>query len=103
MNKKIKMRNIKVISFIISFIYVILGAIFTLSSFPKYQNIFGINSNTFLWECIIDFTLPVNLPLFGLLVVEDSVFYILVLQTIVFLICWLLLYYFIKIIIKILK
>ncbi|WOC50902.1 hypothetical protein BPO_0255 [Bergeyella porcorum] len=97
------MKNIKIISFIISFVYVSLGTIVTLSSLPKYQSIFGINSNTLLWEFMIDITLPINLPLYGLLVVEGSIFYILVLQTIVFFICWILAYYFIKMIYKLIQ
>ncbi len=76
------MKNRKLIirSFIISFIYVLLGTITVVVSFPKYQ-IFGFDYNHPLWLPLVIITLPVNILLFGLVMVEFSIFYILILNT----------------------
>lgn len=65
-------------SFLISFFYVLLGTIVVVVSFPKYQ-ILGFNHEHPLWLPLVIFTLPVNILLFGLVMVEFSIFYILIL------------------------
>lgn len=91
------MKNRKLIirSFIISFIYVLLGTITVVVSFPKYQ-IFGFDYNHPLWLPLVIITLPVNILLFGLVMVEFSIFYILILQGIILLLCWTLIYFILK-------
>ncbi len=65
-------------SFLISFFYVLLGTIVVVVSFPEYQ-ILGFNHEHPLWLPLVIFTLPVNILLFGLVMVEFSIFYILIL------------------------
>ena len=91
------MKNRKLIirSFIISFIYVLLGTITVVVSFPKYQ-IFGFDYNHPLWLQLVIITLPVNILLFGLVMVEFSIFYILILQGIILLLCWTVIYFILK-------
>ena len=91
------MKNRKLIirSFIISFIYVLLGTITVVVSFPKYQ-IFGFDYNHPLWLPLVIITLLVNIILFGLVMVEFSIFYILILQGIILLLCWTLIYFILK-------
>lgn len=91
------MKNRKLIirSFIISFIYVLLGTITVVVSFPKYQ-IFGFDYNHPLWLPLVIITLPVNILLFGLVMVEFSIFYILILQGIILLLCWTVIYFILK-------
>ena len=78
-------------SFLISFFYVLLGTIVVVVSFPEYQ-ILGFNHEHPLWLPLVIFTLPVNILLFGLVMVEFSIFYILILQGII-LLCWTLIYF----------
>ena len=91
------MKNRKLIirSFIISFIYVLLGTITVVVSFPKYH-IFGFDYNHPLWLPLVIITLPVNILLFGLVMVEFSIFYILILQGIILLLCWTVIYFILK-------
>ena len=91
------MKNRKLIirSFIISFIYVLLGTITVVVSFLKYQ-IFGFDYNHPLWLPLVIITLPVNILLFGLVMVEFSIFYILILQGIILLLCWTVIYFILK-------
>lgn len=81
-------------SFLISFFYVLLGTIVVVVSFPEYQ-ILGFNHEHPLWLPLVIFTLPVNILLFGLVMVEFSIFYILILQGII-LLCWTLIYFILK-------
>ncbi len=82
-------------SFLISFFYVLLGTIVVVVSFPEYQ-ILGFNHEHPLWLPLVIFTLPVNILLFGLVMVEFSIFYILILQGIILLLCWTLIYFILK-------
>ncbi len=82
-------------SFLISFFYVLLGTIVVFVSFPEYQ-IFGFDYNHPLWLPLVIITLPVNILLFGLVMVEFSIFYILILQGIILLLCWTLIYFILK-------
>ena len=82
-------------SFLISFFYVLLGTIVVVVSFPEYQ-IFGFDYNHPLWLPLVIITLPVNILLFGLVMVEFSIFYILILQGIILLLCWTLIYFILK-------
>ena len=54
---------------------------------PKFQT-FGFSHEHPLWLPLVIFTLPVNILLFGLAMVDLSFSLIFILQTIVFLICW---------------
>ena len=81
-------------SFLISFFYVLLGTIVVVVSFPEYQ-ILGFNHEHPLWLPLVIFTLPVNILLFGLVMVEFSIFYILILQGII-LLCLTLIYFILK-------
>ena len=81
-------------SFLISFFYVLLGTIVVVVSFPEYQ-ILGFNHEHPLWLPLVIFTLPVNILLFVLVMVEFSIFYILILQGII-LLCWTLIYFILK-------
>lgn len=85
MNKKV------FISFLISFLYVLIGTIVVMVSFPKYE-IMGFNHNHPLWSYLVIVTLPVNLLLTGLVMVDNSLLAIITLQTIIFFICWFLVY-----------
>ena len=87
-------KNIKT-SILISFFYVLLGTIVVVVSFPEYQ-ILGFNHEHPLWLPLVIFTLPVNILLFGLVMVEFSIFYILILQGIILLLCWTLIYFILK-------
>jgi len=82
-------------SFLISFFYVLLGTIVVVVSFPEYQ-ILGFNHEHPLWLPLVIITLPVNILLFGLVMVEFSIFYILILQGIILLLCWTLIYFILK-------
>ena len=85
-NKKI-FRN----TMIFSLVYVFLGTLTVMVGFPKYE-ILGFNHNSFLWLPLVVLTLPVNILLFGLIIVDNSLLSIFILQTIVFLILWFVLY-----------
>lgn len=76
---------------IISFFYVILGTIAVMTSFPDYS-IMGFDYNNPLWLPLVIFTIPVNILLFGLVMVDISFLSVFTLQLIVFLITWFLVY-----------
>ena len=82
-----KNRKLLPLSFGISLIYVLLGTMVVLVSFPKFQT-FGFSHEHPLWLPLVIFTLPVNILLFGLAMVDLSFSSIFILQIIVFLICW---------------
>ncbi len=79
------------ISFIISLFYVLIGTITVIVSFPDYS-IMGFDYNSFLWIPLVILTLPVNILLFGLVIVDNSFLSILILQSVMFLITWFLFY-----------
>jgi len=74
-----------------SLIYVLLGTLVVLVSFPEYS-LFGFDYNSTLWTPLVIITYPVNILLFGLVMVDVSFLSIFILQTIVFLILWFILY-----------
>ena len=76
---------------IISFFYVLLGTITVMVSFPDYS-IMGFDYNSPLWLPLVILTIPVNILLFGLVIVDISFIAIFILLSIVFLITWLLVY-----------
>jgi len=76
---------------IISFFYVLLGTITVMVSFPDYS-IMGFDYNSPLWLPLVILTIPVNILLFGLVIVDISFIAIFILQSIVFLITWLVVY-----------
>lgn len=85
------MNNKLFISFLISFIYILIGTITVMASFPKYE-IFGFNHNHPLWTFLSIITIPVTFLLNGLVVVDNSLSSIIILQTIIFFIFWFLVY-----------
>ena len=94
------MKNkIKLISFIISFVYVFIGTIVVMVGFPKYE-IMGFDYNHPLWNPLVALTYPVNILLFGLVMVDNSISSIIILQTIVLCLFWFILY---KILMRIYK
>ena len=82
-----KNRKLLLLSFSISLVYVLLGTMVVLVSFPKFQT-FGFSHEHPLWLPLVIFTLSVNILLFGLAMVDLSFSSIFILQTIVSLICW---------------
>ncbi len=74
-----------------SLIYVLLGTLVVLVSFPEYS-LFGFDYNSTLWTPLVIITYPVNILLFGLVMVDISFLSIFILQTIVFLILWFILH-----------
>ena len=82
-----KNKKLLLLSFSISLVYVPLGTMVVLVSFPKFQT-FGFSHEHPLWMPLVIFTLPVNILLFGLAMVDLSFSSIFILQTIVFLVCW---------------
>lgn len=74
-----------------SLIYVLLGTLVVLVSFPEYS-LFGFDYNSTLWTPLVVITYPVNILLFGLVMVDVSFLSVFILQTIVFLILWVILY-----------
>ena len=58
------------------------------ANFPKYSFL-GFDYNSPLWIPLVIVTFPVNITLFGLVMVDNSISSILILQTIVFFIIWL--------------
>lgn len=76
---------------IISFFYVLLGTITVMVSFPDYS-IMGFDYNSPLWLPLVILTIPVNILLFGLVIVDISFIAIFILKSIVFLITWLVVY-----------
>ena len=90
-----KNRKLLLLSFSISLVYVLLGTMVVLVSFPKFQT-FGFSHEHPLWLPLVIFTLPVNILLFGLAMVDLSFSSIFILQTIVFLICWRIIHLIIK-------
>ena len=95
-----KNRKLLLLSFGISLIYVLLGTMVVLVSFPKFQP-FGFSHEHPLWLPLVIFTLPVNILLFGLAMVDLSFSSIFILQTTVFLICWGVIHLMIKILLNI--
>lgn len=94
------MKNkIKIISFAISLLYVTVGTIVVIVSFPQYEMI-GFNYNHPLWTPLLIITFPVNVLLFGLVMVDNSFLSIFILQTIVFCLFWFILH---KILMRIYK
>ena len=91
------MRNKKLvlISFILSLLYVLLGTIVALVSFPK-NEFWGFSYEHPLWLPLAIITLPANLPLFGLLMVDNSISLVSILLILIFLFCWLIIYFIIK-------
>ncbi|MDR6546627.1 putative neutral ceramidase superfamily lipid hydrolase [Chryseobacterium rhizosphaerae] len=87
------MKNRKILfnTMLFSLIYVILGTIAVVVSFPKYS-ILGFDYNSPLWMPLVIVTFPVNITLFGLVMVDNSILSIFILQSIVFLILWFVLY-----------
>lgn len=86
------MKNkIKFISFIISLVYVFIGTIVVMVSFPKYEML-GFNYDHPLWTPLVIITFPVNVLLFGLVMVDNSIPSIIILQTIVLCVFWFILY-----------
>ena len=94
-----KNRKLLLLSFGISLIYVLLGTIVVLVSLPKFQT-FGFSHEHPLWLPLVIFTLPVNILLFGLAMVDLSFSSIFILQTIVLLICWGVIHLMIKILLN---
>ena len=84
-------------SFLISFFYVLLGTIVVVVSFPEYQ-ILGFNHEHQLWLPLVIFTLPANILLFGLMMIEGNFVWIIGLQMLVLLLCWVIVYFILKII-----
>jgi hypothetical protein len=80
-----------VTSFGVSLFYVLIGTITVMVSFPDYS-IFGFDYNSPLWMPLVILTLPVNILLFGLVIVDNSFLGILILQSIVFFVTWFLFY-----------
>jgi hypothetical protein len=80
-----------IISFVISLFYVLIGTLTVMVSFPDYS-IMGFDYNSFLWTPLVVLTLPVNILLFGLVIVDTSFFFFLILQSLVFLLTWFLFY-----------
>ena len=95
-----KNRKLLLLSFSICLVYVLLGTMVVLVSFPKFQT-FGFSHEHPLWLPLVIFTLPVNILLFGLAMVDLSFSLIFILQTIVFLICWRIIRLIIKILLNI--
>ena len=94
-----KNRKLLLLSFSISLVYVLLGTMVVLVSFPKFQT-FGFSHEQPLWLPLVIFTLPVNILLFGLAMVDLSFSSIFILQTIVFLIYWGIIHLMIKILLS---
>ena len=95
-----KNRKLLLLSFGISLIHVLLGTMVVLVSFPKFQT-FGFSHENPLWLPLVIFTLPVTILLFGLAMVDLSFSSIIILQMIVFLICWGVIHLMIKILLNI--
>ena len=95
-----KNKKLLLLSFSISLVYVLLGTIVVLVSLPKFQT-FGFSQEHPLWLPLVIFTLPVNILLFGLAMVDLSFSSIFILQTNVFLICWGVIHLMIKILLNI--
>lgn len=85
------MNRTRFISFIISIIYVLIGTIVVMVSFPKYE-MMGFDYNHPLWTPLMVITFPVNVLLFGLVMVHNSIMSIVILQTIVLCVFWFVLY-----------
>ncbi len=87
--------NLKLISFIISLLYVFVATIVVMVSFSKYE-IMGFDHNHPLWIFFAIVTIPANFLLWVLVMVDNSFLSIAILQTIIFLIFWFCLYNAIK-------
>ena len=69
----------------------LLGTIVVMVSFPKYE-ILGFDYNHPLWTPLVVITFPVNVLLFGLVMVDNSIMSIAILQAIVLCVFWFVLY-----------
>lgn len=76
---------------IIAFLYVLLGTLCAIVSFPAYK-IFGFTYEYQQLSLLGKFTYTANIFLFGLMIVENSLIWIIGLQSIVFLGHWAILY-----------
>jgi hypothetical protein len=86
------MKNITMVtSFVLSLSYVLIGTITVMVSFRDYA-ILGFDYNSSLWIPLVILTLPMNILLFGLVIVDNSFLSILILQSIVFFVTWFLFY-----------
>ncbi|MDQ1086541.1 hypothetical protein [Siphonobacter sp. SORGH_AS_1065] len=83
------------ITFLISLFYVALGTLSVMVIFPKYK-FMGFDYNHPLWIPLVIITLPVNILLFGLVMVEKSLLLIGILQTLVLVVFWMAIYYLFK-------
>jgi len=70
---------------------VLIGTIVVMVSFPKYE-MMGFDYNHPLWTPLMVITFPVNVLLFGLVMVHNSIMSIVILQTIVLCVFWFVLY-----------
>jgi len=86
-----KRNKILIGTMLFSLTYVLLGTLVVLASFPEYS-LFGFGHNSTFWTPLVIITYPVNILLFGLVMVDVSFLSIFILQTIVFLILWFILY-----------
>jgi len=70
---------------------VLIGTIVVMVSFPKYE-MMGFDYRHPLWTALVVITFPVNVLLFGLVMVDNSIVSIVILQTIVLFVFWFVLY-----------
>jgi hypothetical protein len=92
--------KIKLTSLIVSFLYVSLGTLTAMVSYPNYEFL-GFNYDSYIWLPLAIVTLPVNFLLFILIMVDNSISSILLLQIPIFFICWWMFYKLFKLIFKI--
>lgn len=76
---------------VISFLYVLLGTLCVMVRFPEYQ-FFGFSYEYQQLSLLDEFTYTANILLFGLMMVENSLIWIIGLQSIVFLGHWTIFY-----------
>ena len=87
-----KKTKIKIISFIISFLWIGLGTLVILSSSPKY-NFLGFDYDSLIFWFLFFITFPFNIILFCLLFLESDIYVIVILlQSIKVLIYWWIIY-----------
>ena len=87
-----KKTKIKIISFIISFLWTGLGTLMVLSSSPKY-NFLGFDYESFIFWFLFIITFPFNIILFCLLFLESDIYItVILLQSIKVLIYWWIIY-----------
>ena len=88
------MERKKVISFIISFLWIGLGTLMQISAYPA-NNILGFDYNSSIYNFLWQITFPFNVMLFGLLFAEklSSIFVIVILlQSVKVVVYWWLIY-----------